>query len=252
MNEIDWSKAPHGANGYVPREGSAPALWYRKAETKSLVLDYMPAEAPGGWKTSIDPRPNITWREEVLEPWIGEGLPPVGTICKLAGPSASLQPIHPEWAGREVKIYSHFTSDRGVEMAAYVSPDHMIGGCGVSLLFEPIPTAEQIKAEERRVAIQAITKVLQQERCAGDDDGSLSAEALWDAGYRKVEGGDRQAEALQVAVRALKRLEAEPGCGCPTPCQCSGPEWSRAEIEGRMGEAEEALRRIEQIQGGAA
>ncbi|WP_312381196.1 hypothetical protein [Pseudomonas oryzihabitans] len=84
-------------------------------------------------------------------------------------------------------------------------------------------------------------------RSAGDT--AASAKVRMQA--MKAERDAAQAS-LQVAVAALRRLETEPGCGCSPPCRCSGPEWSRAEIEGRMGEAEAALRRIEQIQGGAA
>lgn len=118
--------------------------------------------------------------------WDGKGLPPVGTLCTLAGESELLKPLHPEWEGREVKVYAHFTSDRGVNMAAYVSPDHMIGGCGISAMFRPIKTPEQIAAEKRKQEIDLLGLDMKD---AEHVSYSVMAERLYALGYRKVEGG---------------------------------------------------------------
>lgn len=127
--------------------------------------------------------------------WNGVGLPPVGTICKLAGESEHLKPLHPEWEGREVKVYAHFTSDRDITMAAFVSPDHMIGGCGIAAMFKPLRTPEQIAADERlhkiRNAFTSISKAIKpfQGPCGSDAAIRVTVEAMIDAGYRKTEGG---------------------------------------------------------------
>lgn len=189
---IDWSKAPKGATHFqaAENEGEIDVFWRVTGGVARQIWRLTP------WRE--DPRDHVetfTYGPEGCDgfdasravarpiPWDGKGLPPVGTICKLAKPSASFQPLHPQWAGREVKIYSHFTSDRGLEMAAYVSPDHMIGGCGVSLLFEPVPTAEQIAAEAREASVKQMMKDV---CCASSRD---IFEDLYDAGYRKTEGG---------------------------------------------------------------
>lgn len=125
------------------------------------------------WQSAVDA---LKAGEQV---WDGEGLPPVGTICTLSGPTPKLTPIHPEWAGTEVKIYAHFATDRGIPLAAYVSEDHLKGGVGIADLFVPIRTAEQIAEQEHREAVEALAAatdwILTREAC----------EAVLAAGYRK-------------------------------------------------------------------
>lgn len=48
----------------------------------------------------------------------------------------------------------------------------------------------------------------------------------------------------EVLRNAMEQLAAVPGCGCAFPCRCGGAEWTRAELEGRMDVAAEALRAI--------
>lgn len=123
----------------------------------------------------------------VAEGWRGE-LPPIGTVCALSGPTDTLKPIHPEWEGREVKIYSHFVCDRGVKLAAYVSHDSQIGGVGVKELFVPIKTPEQLAAEARETAgieLAALLKALhaQTNTAYSDSTAAWVAGQLLDLGY---------------------------------------------------------------------
>jgi len=46
---------------------------------------------------------------------------------------------------------------------------------------------------------------------------------------------------LSVGRNALEKLARVPGCGCSFPCRCGGEEWTKAELEGRMDFAGEAL-----------
>jgi len=43
------------------------------------------------------------------------------------------------------------------------------------------------------------------------------------------------------AYKALEKLSRVPGCGCSFPCTCGGDEWTRAELEGRMDYAMQAV-----------
>lgn len=115
-------------------------------------------------------------------PWTGEGLPPVGTVCRLSGPTERLAPLHPEWAGREVKIYSQFVSDNGTKMAAYVSENHQIGGVGIAEMFLPVRTPEQIAADERASDIKEMVGACPY---PGSSCTVTDCTALYDAGYRK-------------------------------------------------------------------
>lgn len=183
---IDWSKAPEGATRYHPETSKIIAHWLKMVGDEEWIW----TSAGKRWMPHIDPVEGGEYYERPAPTWSGEGLPPVGILCKLAGESGDLKPLHPEWEGREVKVYAHFTSDRGVNMAAYVSPDHMIGGCGISAMFKPIKTPEQIAAEEReKAAKQICVDAGSPELTAGQ---MAIAYRLYDAGYRKVDPAGAQ------------------------------------------------------------
>jgi len=59
--------------------------------------------------------------------------------------------------------------------------------------------------------------------------------ALLDA----YEASARDAEILRTA---MERLARAPGCGCSPVCRCGEGEWTRYELEGRMDEAQQALK----------
>lgn len=177
---IDWSKAPPHATHWCPGNAKIEAGWIYNpggngGEFYSCYadkgLEHIP-EFPEWRKLRLVPRPSKT-------SLTGEVLPPVGTTCKLSGPTERLSPLNPDWAGREVKIYAHFVSDRGIEMAAYVGERHDIGGVGIAALFVPIRTPEQIAAEKRKTAIKEMQS---------DTECHVYADVfgrLYDAGYRK-------------------------------------------------------------------
>lgn len=56
----------------------------------------------------------------------------------------------------------------------------------------------------------------------------------------RVENADIKRQ-LAVGRKALGKLATVPGCGCSFPCRCGGEEWTKAELEGRMDFADEAL-----------
>lgn len=112
-------------------------------------------------------------------------LPPIGSRVKLAGPSTSLVPLHPEWAGTVVKIYAHFETDRGNKLAAYVSDDHMVGGIGIEAMFVPCRTPEQIAEEEREKDCLAMLDIIKKSPWGMAAGPHEVIALLRDAGYRK-------------------------------------------------------------------
>jgi len=77
--------------------------------------------------------------------WDGNGMPPVGTVCEIAPSTPHLHIKHPE--GSVVKIYAHFTDDRGIELAAFVDEIGKVGGVCTSKCFRPLKTQEDKKRE---------------------------------------------------------------------------------------------------------
>lgn len=112
------------------------------------------------------------------EPWNGEGLPPVGTVCTI-----ECETPHKRWkkhVGEQVVIIAHSTGYEGNPTAVYKVLDaedseyHALR----EQAFRPIRTPEQIAAEERDTAVQEMREIA----------GSKNAwpfEQLYDAGYRK-------------------------------------------------------------------
>lgn len=180
--EIDWSKAPNNCTGALvalPHNVHFPKITY------ALHISKEGTQMTG---ESCDGRMLCAYSDlweyvERPKTWTGEGLPPVGTVCLLSGKTPTLDPIHPQWAGSEVKIYAHFKTDQGRELAAYVSEDHMKGGVGVEKLFIPIRTAEQIAAEERKTAVMEIVDLIGWDRSS--PEARYAAERVYDGGYRK-------------------------------------------------------------------
>lgn len=137
------------------------------------AVDALKAEKVPSAKTQVALEEARMIRSEQVVEWNGEGLPPVGTVCEF-----SCTPI--DWV--ECTIYG-ISTFQGQSLLTVV-----FGGaiCATSAdLIRPIRTPEQIAAEEREVAINAMidtlghpTAILMRESILG---------ALYDAGYRKLE-----------------------------------------------------------------
>lgn len=84
--------------------------------------------------------------------WNGEGMPPVGVVCEIAESTTYLHIGHPE--GAVVKIYAHFTDDRGVELAAFVDSVGKVGGVCTSKCFRPIRSEAERKRDEAVAALK--------------------------------------------------------------------------------------------------
>src|SRR5690606_24993981 len=125
--------------------------------------------------------------------WNGEGLPPVGTVCEYSLAGQSWYPCEiryvldnnpdPEADGWQAVVWCPHLNK---EQVARVEP-------AGAFEFRPIPTPEQIAAEERlhqvRNACTDISRTLDDLRGKTKVERAALAvvEAMIDAGYRKVE-----------------------------------------------------------------
>ncbi|MFK3945659.1 hypothetical protein Q9323_08725 [Pseudomonas fulva] len=129
-----------------------------------------------------------------VQPWNGQGLPPVGTVCEFAGfnPEETL-PSDP-MIGDRVTVIAHFKSG-SIDVAAFTffaPPDfeYLQVAQGAYGCFRPVRTPEQIAEEERERAVKKILDVMlgHDQACIHDDTvQALCAKRIYDAGYRKQE-----------------------------------------------------------------
>lgn len=157
MNEIDWSKAPEGADKY----NTYNKLFYKGAQLDLQVFTH------GGWKQSVFVKSDERFVCRPTTPsWSGEGLPPVGVDIEV------LHELY-GWIGARVV-------GQDGEAAIVRTND---GYAGVFRhQFRPIRTPEQIAADDREAAID---EMLAATPAPGSDISLRVCEKLYDAGYRK-------------------------------------------------------------------
>lgn len=159
MNEIDWSKAPEGATHYDTPFGlfcNANGYWD----------DY-------GWVEDDDQNEWGTYRYIERPHWTGEGLPPVGAVVEWFSPVYG-------WLGGRVVGHDGIVS--------VISHNDGYTGCHLHAL-RTIRTHEQLAAEQRE---KAVGEMLVDALGPGAGSNYLETymmQRLYDAGYRKVEGG---------------------------------------------------------------
>lgn len=190
MIEIDWSKAPewviaHALYAFIDEIHEA---WIGVEQYQRL--DH-PKPFPYGDSGVLGAQhnPRRSWFKYVTPrpaPWDGEGLPPVGTVCEFAGfnPEETM-PTDPR-VGDKVTVIAHFMSG-SFELAAftfYAPPEfeYLQVAQGAYGCFRSIRTPEQIEAEERAKAIDAMIAACPY---PGSDCTRIDCEALYDANYRK-------------------------------------------------------------------
>ncbi|WP_177408565.1 MULTISPECIES: hypothetical protein [unclassified Pseudomonas] len=113
--------------------------------------------------------------------WNGEGLPPTGTVCM----GRIIKPLDGEPRWQEVQII-HLDEIDGEAVGLTTSGRWP---CWLDA-FRPIPTPEQIAAEERKTAINQMAADAQLDFSAGElltarEYVECAIAALHDAGYRK-------------------------------------------------------------------
>ncbi|OZO23838.1 hypothetical protein [Pseudomonas aeruginosa] len=161
---IDWSKAPEGTTHYHIAEDINPwrkiegTVAYEHYSGKWLRVNSFNEGCMPGYYVPIP-----------QETWDGQGLPPVGTVCEYR------HMIWPEYRPCEIRYISEES------LVAYDdAQEQFYRTC--DMLFRPLPTPEQIAAEEREKAIE--------EMCFAEETLTVrQAKALYDAGYRRQEEG---------------------------------------------------------------
>jgi hypothetical protein len=126
--------------------------------------------------------------EENAKPWSGEGLPPVGTVCKFHRKGNTYCFKEDLFDGHVVTIIAHYQGVTGHTVAAFTFDDEDGNTRDVESAterhFSPCLTPEQIAAEERATIIREMAS-------AAHRPGQIAvtkremAERLYDAGYRK-------------------------------------------------------------------
>ncbi|WP_313087251.1 hypothetical protein [Stutzerimonas nitrititolerans] len=164
MKEIDWSKAPEGAQGYMPKSIIWAEGWWKDICGKRFFCHAGQDE----WKethANAFGLHGFVYRPDYAQgaAWSGDGLPPVGTRVV----------IHDDGS----LIYGHGESGEVIAHVEDTAVVRMSYGLGC-FTAECLRTPEQIAAEEREKAIQELIKVT----CINHGE----AARIHDAGYRKV------------------------------------------------------------------
>lgn len=122
--------------------------------------------AGDSWVAMVEAAP-----EYVAEAWLGEGLPPVGTVCEW-------RPNQDGWV--QVEILGHNGEETWFRREGHESSET----CLRMAFFRPIRAPEQIAAEEREKEIDAMFQIA----CKPEGVSMKKAIGLiYDAGYRKFE-----------------------------------------------------------------
>lgn len=169
MTEIDWSKAPEGAQYYCYRNG----LFY-KFDAAGYGLCTRP---DGSWFPCADKDDYEPWELTPIPPspvWSGEGLPPVGARIEW------FSPIYAWLGGR---VVGH---DGTVTVVVH---NDGYTGCHPHEI-RPVRTPEQIAAEEREKTVDALCYeiIMHYGYPKNAEAYRALATKLHDAGYRKTEG----------------------------------------------------------------
>jgi len=181
MNDI-WNEAPEGATHYTPANETEclNAVYWRVIEgvfvkAWAVLGNGSLSECKSGCEF------DLTRPDAVTRPWASSGLPPVGVECEALWSST------PNEVWLPAKVLAH---DEGMVVFRWKAGERKgeYSNYSQTYNFRPIRTPEQIPAEEREKAIEALAVEL-----AGhwsSEAVSLQRETaayLHDIGYRRVE-----------------------------------------------------------------
>ena len=182
--KIDLSKKPEGATHINPHSG----LWVKCFGGNSGSYQFF---RNGEWEMGFGCMSNSYLEIAQPEPWTGEGLPPVGTVCEFAGFNPEETTFDDPAVGDKVTVIAHYLSGC-VQVAAFTyNCASNFGSLNVAQgahgCFRHIRTPEQIESDKRISEIHALSDEL-----AGYEgvDGARArhhnmALYLVDQGYRK-------------------------------------------------------------------
>ncbi|HBN9854789.1 hypothetical protein [Pseudomonas aeruginosa] len=179
---IDWSKAPKDATHWEPNGTEFGEGWMKKVGNQWFYW----GEGDNKWfhgklSCNVSAEREATFEPRPQDPWNGQGLPPVGTVCEYRCHD-SCEPN--DWTAVHVLAHAAHGSDTAMLLAEDDNgePGTMYGRIWVPGTCRPLRTPEQIAAEERAKAIE--------EMCFAVETLTVKqAKALFDAGYRRHEEG---------------------------------------------------------------
>ena len=152
MNEIDWSEAPEWAKTVVRSGGSDGWLYWAEAFGTVSRRKRVTATGRGDEDTLVADmtKENSVWTLVEIRPttpsWSGEGLPPVGVVCEAKWGRSG-------WS--RCVVFAHKpNANSGVDVLVDVDGDWTF--FNKPSMFRPIRTPEQIEADEREAAIDAM------------------------------------------------------------------------------------------------
>lgn len=109
--KIDLSKKPEGATHINPHSG----LWVKCFGGNSGSYQFF---RNGEWEMGFGCMSNSYLEIAQPEPWTGEGLPPVGTVCEFAGFNPEETTFDDPAVGDKVTVIAHYLSGC-VQVAAF-------------------------------------------------------------------------------------------------------------------------------------
>lgn len=190
MDKVDWSKAPEGATHYCHETEDYMAAWFKRDKGGWYFCLAVSTKRWVPFCGDFPERMTITERPQPAPTWSGAGLPPVGIVCEFLRYDRDEE----EHTYSECKVLAHdddgsavfrVTSGPGIgSLTAKYAGDFDDG----LPMFRPIRTAEQIAAEERKRAVEEMVALTDAEKA--EWARNICAD-LYDAGYRKVEGGEQ-------------------------------------------------------------
>ncbi|CDO80885.1 hypothetical protein [Pseudomonas aeruginosa] len=166
---IDWSTAPEGATHWEPRSDKYREAWMKSAADKWFFW----GSRRKAWieESGISAEREATFEARPQDAWDGKGLPPVGISVEW------LSSAHGWLGGR---VVGHDGS------VAVVSHNDGYTGCHPHEV-RPMPTPEQIAAEEREKAISEMLDLYINNGAYWPMTSKQFCEILFDAGYRRQE-----------------------------------------------------------------
>ena len=176
MKTIDWSKAPEGAQGFMPDDHSWIAGWWKQDAGSNYWWSFELAEQ-GGWEKSYaKPFDSPKFQKRPTNQsaaWNGQGLPPAG--CKV-----EYLTYGNEWKG------GTYVGQFNGQMVCGCDDSGVVGVVGSGQL-RPISTPEQIAAEERKSEISFMASCIAHSnfRNTSTDNDIAAAAHLYYLGYRK-------------------------------------------------------------------
>ncbi|KXK72086.1 hypothetical protein [Pseudomonas asiatica] len=150
MSGIDWSNAPDGATHFGIENEFYFSAWYKVEGDQILAY----SEDGSAWIEATDSCvfPKVSSLSIRPEPWAGEGLPTIGSEVEIQRGGWCIRKESEGFIGAKVVVRAHFRMGSGAEMIAVDGGPDL--GCEVfrAEMARPIPTPEQIAAEEKNKA----------------------------------------------------------------------------------------------------